>query len=110
MNDSWLKTPRPTIYRWPKTLHCSDFIKEVNDSITLLNKVKGLLGSNIYHEWLYQYIHVIRKNKEKQISDALCDQLIKVLTTLKFYMTSYLVYVAPSMRHFPSLSTKGDRR
>lgn len=42
MNDNCLKTPRPTISRWPETLPHSDFIEEVNDLITLLSRVKGL--------------------------------------------------------------------
>lgn len=63
---------------------------------------------------MYQYIHIIRKNKKqihwgKQIADALCEELTKVPTTLKFYMTSYLVYAVTSMRHFPSLSIARDK-
>lgn len=65
MNENWLKTPRPTISRWPKNLPHCDFIKEVNDLITLLSRVKGLPTSNTYHKWKYQYIHVIRQNKKK---------------------------------------------
>lgn len=44
INDNWLKTSRPTISRWPKTLPCSDFIEEVNDLITLFSIVKCLLA------------------------------------------------------------------
>lgn len=115
MNDNWLKTPRLTIARWPKTLPRCDFFKEVNDLITLLSRVKGLPTSNTFYKWMYQYIHVIRQNKDKifwgkQIIDAICEQLTKVSTTLKFYMTSYLVYIAASMRHFPGLTTTGDKR
>lgn len=115
MNDNWLKTPRPTIARWPETLPKYDFIKEVNDLITLLSRVKSLPNSNTDYKWMYQYNHVIRQNKEKifwekQISDAICEKLSKAPTTLKFYMTSYLVYITASMRHFPSLFSIGDRR
>lgn len=65
INGNWLKTPRPTIKRCPKTLPCSDFIEEVNDLITLLSRVKGLLTSNTYYKWMCQYIHIIRQNKKK---------------------------------------------
>lgn len=61
------------------------------------------------------YTSIIRKGNTKidwgeQISDALCAQLKEVKTTLKFYMTSYLVNAAASMRQYPSLSTKSDKR
>lgn len=112
-SENWLKTPRPTIARCLETLPISEFIEEVNDLITLSTR-KSLHTSNTYYKWMYQYTHVIKQNKEKilwgkQISDAICEQLSKVLTTLKFYMTSYLLYVAASMRHFPCLSILGNR-
>lgn len=50
INDNCLKTPRPTIERWPKTLPRSDFIEEVNDLITLLSRVKWHPTSNTYHK------------------------------------------------------------
>lgn len=50
INDNRLKTPRPTISRWPKTFPQSDFKEEVNDFITLLSRVKGLPTSNTYYE------------------------------------------------------------
>lgn len=114
MKDNWIKTPTPTISRWPEIIPRNEFIEEVNDLINFLNRVKGLQTSNTSHKWMYQYIHIIKQNKKKifqgkQIADALCEQLTKVTTTLKFYMTSYLVYVATSMRHFPGLSTTSDR-
>lgn len=61
------------------------------------------------------YMKIIRKGVARidwgeQISDALCAQLKEVKVTLKFYMNSYLVYAVASMRQYPSLSTKGDRR
>ncbi|XP_059064729.1 uncharacterized protein LOC131856815 [Cryptomeria japonica] len=43
-----------------------------------------------------------------QIGDALYAQLKEVKITQKFYMTSYLVYEAASIRQYPGLSTKGD--
>lgn len=60
-------------------------------------------------------MNIIRKGNDKiyqgeQISDVICDQLKEIRTTLKFYMTSYLVCATASMRQFPGLSTKGDRR
>lgn len=60
-------------------------------------------------------MNIIRKGNDKidwgeKIRDAIYEQLKEVRTTLKFYMTSYLVYVAASMRQFSGLSTKGDRR
>lgn len=115
MKDNWLKTRRPTIARWSETLPKYDFIEEVNDLITLLNRVKGIPTYNTFYKWMYQYIHVFRQNKEKivwgkQISDAICEQLTKVPTTLKFYMNSYLVYARTSMRHFPKLSITRGRR
>lgn len=74
INDNWLKTPRPTIARWPKTLPRCDLTEEVNDLIAILSRVKGLPTSNTFYKWMYQYIHVIRQNKEniflgKQIND-----------------------------------------
>lgn len=62
---------------------------------------------------MYEYIGIIRRQKVhidlgKQISDEI-HELINVPTTLKFYMTSYLVYAAVAMRQFPGLSTKGSR-
>lgn len=115
MNNNQLKTPRPTIARWPKTLPRCDFIEDVNNLITLLIRVKGPPTSNSFYKWMYQYIYVIRQNKEKifwgkQINDAIYEKLTKVPTILNFYMTSYLVYVAASMRHFPGLSTFRDIR
>lgn len=47
---------------------------------------------------------------DEQISDALFSQLKEVKVTLKLYMTSYMVYATASMRQYPGLSTKGDRR
>lgn len=60
-------------------------------------------------------INIIRKGATRidwgeQISDVLCAQLKEVKVTLKFYMTSYLVYVAASMKQYLGLSIKGDRR
>lgn len=60
-------------------------------------------------------MNIIRKGVAKidcseQISDVLCAQLKEVKITLKFYMTAYLVYATTSMKQYPGLSTKGDKR
>lgn len=61
---------------------------------------------------MYQFTMFIRQSHHiswgEIISDALCEQLAVVPTTMTFYMNSYLVYLAASLRHFPGHSTKGD--
>lgn len=82
--------------------------------ITFLSKVKGFPKSSTFHDWMYEYIRIIRRQKVhidwgKQISDEIHEQLINAPSTLKFYMTSYLVYAVAVMRQFSGLSTKGNR-
>lgn len=91
------------------------FIEEYNDMVTFLSQVKGLPDSHYFQPWMCWYMNIIRKGNDRidwgeQISDAIFNQLKEARTTLKFYVTSYLVYVVASMRQFPGLSTKGDRR
>lgn len=73
----------------------------------------GLEHSNVFEPWMYQFIMFIRQSHHiswgEIISDALCEQLAAIPTTMTFYMSSYLVYLAASLRHFSGLSTKGDR-
>lgn len=114
INTQWLKTLRPNISRWPISLPRSDFKEDVRYMITLLSRVKGLLVSSNFQEWMYEYIKIIKRKKKHvdwgtQISDEIHEQLINVQSTLKFYMTSYLVYVVAIVRQFPGLSTEGNR-
>lgn len=91
-----------TVTMWPMYFHRSDF-HEYNDMITILARVKGLRDSHHFQEWMCDYMKIIRKGTTKidwgeKIDDALCIRLKEVKTSLKLYMTSYLVYVATSMR------------
>lgn len=111
----WLKTLRPSILRWPKNLPRSDLKEDVCDMITILIRVKGFPTSSTFQEWMYEHI-IINKRKKihinwgVQISDKIHEQLFNVHSTLKFYTTSYLVYVATTMRKYHGITTKGDRR
>lgn len=72
-----------------------------------------MLESSNFKDWMYEYIWIIRRKKAHidwgtQINDEIHEQLINVTTTLKLYMTSYLVFVAAVMRQFLRLSTKGN--
>lgn len=83
--------------------------------VTMLSRVRGLKDSHYFQSWMCYYMKIIRKGAARidwgeHISDALCAHLKEVKVTLKFYMISYLVYEAASMRQYPGLSTKGDRR
>lgn len=115
INSKWLKAPRPGVTRWPKNPPHSDFIEEVNDLITLLSRVHALPTLFYFEDWMYVYIKIILKGKQQvfwgeKISNFLHEQLNQVHTTHKFYMTSYLVYVATSMRNFLGLTIEGDRK
>lgn len=116
INIVYLSTARnSTTSQWPKYFHRSDFNEEYNDMVTVLAWVKGLNDSHYFQNSMCYYMNIIRKGDAKidwgeQISDALCAQLKEVKVTLKLYMTSYLLYAAASMKQYPGLSTKGDRR
>lgn len=110
--NKWIHEPRTALTRWAN-LYRSDFKNEIGDTITLLSRMMGLEHSNVFEPWMYQFIMLVRQSQHicwgEIISDALCEQLAVVPTTFTFYMNSYLVYIAASLRHFPGLSTKGDR-
>lgn len=104
INIVYLSTARSSLTsRWPKSFHRSDFNKEYNDMVTMLSRVRGLKDSHYFQSWTIYYMNIIRKGAARidwgeQINDVLCAQLKEVKVTLKFYMTSYLVYAATSMR------------
>lgn len=116
INNVFLQSARnSTTSRWPKIFHQSNFNEEYNGIVHLLSRIKGLPNSHYFQTWIWWYMNIIRKGNDmidwgEQISDAICEQLKEVRTNLKFYMTFYLVYAVASMRKFPRLSTKGDRR
>ncbi|KAH9316219.1 hypothetical protein KI387_020953, partial [Taxus chinensis] len=43
------------------------------------------------------------------ISNEIDSQMTTVLSTGKFYMSSYVTYAAAGMRNYPGLDTKGSR-
>jgi hypothetical protein len=115
INTKWLKESRLAFSRWPKNFPRSDFNEEVCDMITLLSRVKGLPMSSTFQEWMYEYIQVMRKKKSHidwgaQISDEIHEKLIRVPTTLTFYMNSYLAYASAAIRQYQGLTIDGDRK
>lgn len=109
--NRWIHEPQASFTSWAKLYHC-EFKWEIRDIITLLNRMLGLEHSNIFEPWMSLFIMFVRKSHHiswgEIISDALCEQLAVVPTIMAFYMNSYLMYLAASLRHFLGLSTKGD--
>ena len=81
--------------RWPKTIHQSNFKQEYIDLIILLSRVCGLKDSTNFELWMYKFISLIIRTKQKifweeMINDIVCKQLSKVTSTSTFYMNSYM--------------------
>lgn len=110
--NRWISEPGAAFTRWSKLYRC-DFKCEIGDTITLLSRMMGLEHSKVFEPRMYKFIMLVRQSQHiswgEIISDILCEQLAAVPSTMMFYMNSYLVYIAASHRHFPGLSTKGDR-
>ncbi|KAH9293560.1 hypothetical protein KI387_041236, partial [Taxus chinensis] len=99
---------------FPRIIPRSDFIQEINDIITLLSWVFGLPESNVFQGWMYQFMVTIKKNQQgidwgTLISNEIDSQMTTVLSTGKFYMSSYVTYAAAGMRNYPGLDTKGSK-
>ena len=114
VNLYWLDNKRRNFFRWPKTLHRSNFKQEYKDLIILLNRICGLKDSSDFEPWMYKFMFQIMENKKhifwgELISIALCQQICNVGTSIPFYMNSYLVYIFAAMGSFSGPSTKGDR-
>lgn len=57
-----------------KFFYQSDFVEEVNNLVTFLNRVMGLLTSSIFEEWMWYFIEEILREDtkfhwDKMISD-----------------------------------------
>lgn len=60
INTNWILKQKATTTRWAK-LYQSDFKEEINDKITLLNRLKGLKKLNAFETCMYRYIYIIKK-------------------------------------------------
>lgn len=50
INSNWLKNPRPSVSRWPKSFPRNEFIEEVNDLVTFLSRVKVFPTSSTFQD------------------------------------------------------------
>ncbi|KAH9323931.1 hypothetical protein KI387_018570 [Taxus chinensis] len=114
VNKKFLIKAKPAVSRFPRLVPRSDFIQEINDIITLLSRVFGFPESNVFQGWMYQFMVIIKKNQQgidwgSLISNEIDSQMTTVLSTGKFYMSSYVTYAAAGMRNYPGLDTKGNK-
>ena len=91
--------------------HKAKFREEVKDYITLLHRVHGHKEAKNFEPWMCLFIMKMIKRKQIDwatiISDNIDKQVMNVLSTKKFYMTSYLVYMLALQGKYLGLTRVG---
>lgn len=114
INQYWFKEKRGSVAKVPQELYGNDFYEDYHNLVTLLSKVMGLPTIVYFQEWMFYFMEEILGGKAKFywariISNCLHKQFVVVKNTLRFYMTSYLVYFLVDRTQYRCLFRAPDK-